>query len=149
MKIKLKFVKYVGGEIIVAQHMNDRAVYSTVPHGLHGTARNPACGVDACDLVCASQRHIVDQAHVVSHHAAYGHGEGVLTANVHILNGQILHLAQVHADHTDTADRVIRMEGNIGDRMSLAVQRAFVPRRWVFMQLYQSKSSLSLSNRLG
>ena len=112
------------GEVVVAQHVNGRAVHGAVPDGLYGTAADAAGGVDAGDMILTGQRHVVDIAHVVAHHAADGHGIDILAADIHVLNGQVLHLAQVHAYHADAADGIIGMEGDIGDRVSLAVQRA-------------------------
>ena len=58
-------------------------------------------------MILAGQRHIVDDAHVKPDHAANGHRVGILAVNVHVLNSQVFHFAQAHADHTDTADRVV------------------------------------------
>ena len=64
------------------------------------------------------------RAHVVAHDAADGHGVGILTTDLDVFNGQILHFAQVHADHAHAADGIVGVEGHVGDGVALAVKGA-------------------------
>ena len=66
----------------------------------------------------------MDRTHVVAHDAADGHRIDVGAADLDVFNRQVLHLAQVHADHTHAADGVVGAEGHVGDGVALPVEGA-------------------------
>ena len=102
--------------------MNRRSTHSAVCHSACIAAADATGAVYAGDLVAACQGNIVHRPHIVSHNAANGHGEDVSAGDGYILNGQVLDLTHVHADHAYSANRIVRGKGHIGYGVSLAVK---------------------------
>ena len=102
-----------GRKVIAAEYVDGCAVNGTIPDWLHRSAGDAAGSIDTGNIVLPGQCHIVDHAHVIPDYAADSHRVGILAANVHVPDRQVFDFSQAHADYSDAADRIIRMEKDI------------------------------------